>query len=686
MTTINKRVAVTVKLGSAQYGSPLAITATGTVATGQTGAVSILVPKTVANARIGNKGNIFGGKGGSTTGNAGTAIFAQGALNLANAGLIQGGLADQASQTSEAGGAGIDLRSGGTVTNTGSIVGGVSGESNAQSPVAGGIGANLRHVALSNFGTIGGGEGGSSINAAGIGWIGVSLADGSSGLNKGHITGGSGGYYYNERAALGYAGPFASGGDGGTGVQIANSRFSNAGTIEGGRAGPNELGTGGIGVNLFSTGTLSNSGLVQGGAGGYLYDAFGTGGIPYGGAGGTGVSLHGATLVNSGTIIGGGSYAYGSSGGAGVFLEGGAVTNTGTIIGGATNKVSGDGVDVIGGTVVSTGKIIGGSYNYLTEKGGIGVSINTGTLVAGGTIIGGYGYSTGHDTRYAPNGGVGVYLNGGTVIANGAIDGSSVSLQPTQTQADAVAFGTLAGTLVIHPTATFSGQVAATAGAGDALVLAGNGGTLTGLGTQFTGFDSLTVDTNSLWSLAGTSALALDLAVTDAGHLVLETAVSGTGTITLGSGASLSAAQSVSGIGVAFNGPGHLRLAQPSGFASTITAFGAGDVVDLQRLSATSAAFANGTLTLLKGATNVGSLAFAGTFTSANFGLSSDGAGGTNIGFVASPMQADLLPNFAAGRTGPWHADQILQAGSGGSSAWHHADMLAIGHSGVHPG
>src|SRR6185503_13151909 len=61
-------------------------------------------------------------------------------------------------------------------------------------------------------------------------------------------------------------------------------------------------------------------------------------------------------------------------------------------------------------------------------------------------------------------------------------------------------------------------------GAGGTLNLAGDGGvgTLTGLGSQFTGFAQYAVLAGANWTLTGTNTIALGAALTDSGTLVTQ--------------------------------------------------------------------------------------------------------------------------------------------------------------------
>ena len=269
-------------------------------------------------------------------------------------------------------------------------------------------------------------------------------------LNEGVVQGG-GGSVGNQ---YGY-----SGGNGGTGVDLSGGTLTNEGSIGGGGGGdaypasPGSGGNGGSGVVLSGGGTLTNGGTISGGDGG---SSGGRGGV---GSGGSGVVLSGGTLTNDGAIDGGGGgysgFLRGGNGGSGVMLSGGALTNYGTINGGG-----------------------GGGGSFQGGSGGSGVVLSGGTLTDAGTINGGGG-------------------------GGGGVSGQA---------GDAVQFGSLAATLVIDPGAVFTGQVAANSSVNDVLELAqgnGNQGTLSSLGTQFTGFSDLDFLPGSTWTVDATVA-ALD--------------------------------------------------------------------------------------------------------------------------------------------------------------------------------
>jgi hypothetical protein len=92
---------------------------------------------------------------------------------------------------------------------------------------------------------------------------------------------------------------------------------------------------------------------------------------------------------------------------------------------------------------------------------------------------------------------VGVFIGGGELINAGYIDGGSGGFGSggQAAQGDAVVFGADAARLVVEAGAFFGGDVVANVAAQDVLELGGTAsGTLSGLGTQFTGFSSIAVD------------------------------------------------------------------------------------------------------------------------------------------------------------------------------------------------
>jgi hypothetical protein len=234
-------------------------------------------------------------------------------------------------------------------------------------------------------------------------------------------------------------------------------------------------------IGLKST-TVDNAGTIMGKLGvlftaGYLTnEASGVISTSYIGA----VSYLNASTANSGTI---------SGSVAGVALVGGSLLNaaSGTIAGGIGvygGTFSGHGQPA---TVVNDGSIAGSGTG--TAAGGV-------YLLDGGTV-------TNHaSASISTKNGNGVSIGvGGTVENAGAISGAT----------DAVYFsGTGANRLTVDAGAVFHGNVVANTAGSNILELTatgkGNTATLSGLGSQFTGFQTLLFDTSSFWTVAGSFA------------------------------------------------------------------------------------------------------------------------------------------------------------------------------------
>jgi hypothetical protein len=404
-----------------------------------------------------------------------------------NTGTITGGAVD-----AETAGVGVLLQGNSSLTNGagGSIVGGSLQQlqpNKYASLVVGGAGVSLGSGAsLTNLagGSISGGAG----YAFGSGGVGLYIAanGGANGSAKNY--GSISGAYSAEGVSL-----------------ASNAALFNDGTITAGGGGS----TGAVGVQLQTGASLYNAGQIVGG-----YSS-----ASAGGAGASVVAL--ATLYNenSGTITGGGGAASDSgtatagTGGAGVDLVGaGYVTNQGSIVGGAGGSndytptytypysppigvgaagAGGAGANVVKGSKLSNyGHITGGSggNSYYTRggSGGVGVYVNGGTLLNAGTI----------------SGGSGTY---GGALAGDLNDGGSGS-RGYGASGLAVKFGSVAGTLVVDPGAAFNGNVAANSAVKDVLQLSGAGGTLSGFGSQFYGFSTLSFAPHAQWTVSGSSA------------------------------------------------------------------------------------------------------------------------------------------------------------------------------------
>jgi autotransporter family porin len=580
---------------------------------------------------------------------------------------------------------------------------------------AAGVLAVVADAALTNDGKISGGVG-----LAAEGGFGVDLLSGGDTLtNLGSVTGGTG--RSSGKPGLGL--------NGGTGVTIASGEITNGGTIAGGQGGgydntifyPN-IGIGGTGVVLDSS-RLVNNGSIAGGNGGNVsyFSAFGTE-YSYTGAGGAGVSLAdgSSSVLNRGTITGGGyigvgvdmvaggsllnrgTIAGGFAGGDGVRAKDGVLANTGLIEGGSDHfDRGGVGIDLEGGMLLNSGKIEGSkgaSSEYGYGNGGAGVDVSGGgVLFNSGTISGGHGGAAGFDgLSFLGNGGAGVSLDGGTIVDSGRVDGGYAYSARNHYKGHGLAgaaihFGNEASTLIVEPTASFYGGVIADSAVDDSLVLAGVGGTLTGIGREFVDFTTIAEENTANWSLTGTNTIGTattllaagvlhvagkliddgSIVVTKAGALTIDAAVTGEGAIQIDAGGSLVLNNSLDGPSLAF-GPGrHGTLSLGAGVAvgSAISGFAKGDTIQLA-LHATSLSFAGGTLTLDSGYKVIDTLALDGSYEADDFHLTHGGSGAdpvSDITYVGATLSAPaVLPDFAASilQTAPAETP----AGAGGAA------------------
>ncbi len=258
------------------------------------------------------------------------------------------------------------------------------------------------------------------------------------------------------------------------------------------------------------------------------------------------------------------------------------IQNHGTIVASST---AGIGVDLTAGGSVTNAAFasISGGANGVAIYGSLGTVVNSGSIDG--------------------SAGIGVVLGaGGTVTNAGTITGSGGT---------AVSFGgTASDRLVIDPGAVFNGLVAGSASASNTIELASgsSNGTLSGLGTNFTNFGSVTVDSGASWDLTGSNTLAAGSTLTNAGTLTLSGAtlsdagglvnngkvvldpstfnvasLTGTGTVTIDAGSTLAVQGAISsGQDIVFGGTGGVfDITAPSQFGGTITSFVAGDTIDL---------------------------------------------------------------------------------------------------------
>ena len=284
-------------------------------------------------------------------------------------------------------------------------------------------------------------------------------------------------------------------------------------------------------------------------------------------ASGTGIEFIAANgvLINSGKIVGGPGVYFNSGG------SGSRVTNTSgaTIVAtSGTNAIRG--APNVTGTIVNYGLIskpavdiyaaiqLSGGGAITNNAGGTivggGIYVNAGasaTVVNAGTISGGTGQTYGAIALYG--GGLVTNLSGGTITAGGAsnnfgvkIKGAAGTVSNAGTivggsggggNSNAVYFANVSGNrLIDFPTGVFTGLVQGQGGATLELGSGASTGTLSSLGSQFTGFATITIDSGASWAWAATDTLASGVTLTDSGTLINGVTLTPTGRINLSGG------------------------------------------------------------------------------------------------------------------------------------------------------
>jgi hypothetical protein len=423
---------------------------------------------------------------------------------------------------------------------------------------------------------------------------------------------------------------------GGMGVYVGSpglttaASVSNAGTIGG------IPDSGGFGIYLKTVGQVSNdaTGLIEGNSGIKIYGS-------------------NAVVSNLGTIAG----TYPSSG-YGIYLRNsGTVTNgaggpsTATIQGyyGVAFKSVAAGA-TLPGTLANYGTILGtGSETSSVNVSGGGSLINGGSGATGALIQGGrwgvyFGlgatvtnYATIQATYYSAAAS-GVFFNGGPAILNNLGTAADISgyvgvtaaygtvtnagtIASTQAGGTAVDFIGAGDRLIVDPTAVFIGIAAAGPGGPNVLELAGSSvGTLSGIGTNFTGFGTIAVDAGANWTLAGSNSVSgpEPIYIGTGGNLDIAGALSGPAAFALDGGTLQIAGALNPNTSFALSGgtADMLQLDAVTGItlANAITGFGPDDGIVLPDVT-----FAAGGVVTYGGGTLTAPLAGGGTFTFSDF-------------------------------------------------------------------
>ena len=360
-----------------------------------------------------------------------------------------------------------------------------------------------------------------------------------------------------------------------------------------------------MGVELAQGGSVTNG--QSGSSGGYIY-GYASGIYIYGPTNGSGTSLGTSTVTNFGTVIA--NSDFGNNGIA--LLDGGTVTNGasgassayvhGNSYGVLTDFFNASAATNVAGTVTNYGTIIANASN------GAGVGLRSGGIVvnaAGATITGAYGVSV-----------IGYGNNISTVVNAGTIHGTGANHF-------AVFFQTGNDLLVDAPGAVFDGVAAAAGSATLELASAASTGALTGLGTNFTGFGTVTVDSSAQWNVSGSNSVAsgTGIIIGSSADLEITGTLSGAADFML-QGGTLGIANAVDA-GAVFDFsdpagflPDQLTLSAVSGvsFGNAITGFGGSDEIVLPNVT-----LAAGSTPIIGGGAVTVDLQAGGTFTFSSF-------------------------------------------------------------------
>ena len=349
------------------------------------------------------------------------------------------------------------------------------------------------------------------------------------------------------------------------------------------------------------------------------------------------------TVINAGTIT--------AAKFEGVYLNSyGYVSNASTgVISGADEGVYAANKPV---TVVNAGTISGSVFQgiYLYNGGAV---CNTGGLISGGRegiLVTETSGSVGNSGTIAGNTAPGVYLAAGGTITNsvgGLIEGAN----------DGIYVALRAATITNNGVVSGSGNrgVGITLGGGGTVI---NGGTITGAG-----------GTAILFGGGGTNLLVLDPGFAFGGIVAGSTSGGASNTLEL---ASASSVGTVSGLGTAVTNFATLQFdsgarwtaeGSIAGIPGLINGFAAGDTIDVDGFVAVDKSYTGTALVLTDAASNSVTLGIQGTFTTSDFVLSADNAGGTD---VSIPGGDTSVPSETLG--GPYSGNENSVVPLGGVS------------------
>ena len=552
------------------YGS---VTNFGTISGGLTSKVQ------TAGILLGGNGYVVNGSAADTSAliaGTGTGVRATGtAVSIANFGTI---LASAATSY------GIYLRAGGSITN------GSAGDDAAL--IRGyelGIQTTTDGATVVNFGTV---QAFSTLQSFGRAVhlsAGGTVINGSNADTIASMTGAEGGVYIKGPSNHGAAGTSPStvlnyGTITGANVAAIYIRLGNRAVVVNGSTSDTNAridgGSLGVSIQGLTAASVTNFGTITA--------ASSTGVYLIGG----GVVVNGAATDQNALIQGTLGVCFGGSVGSTVINWGTVASKSGST---QAVRLTAGGTVVNGGATAAKALLSGG----VVVVGGVGTVSNFGTIV-GNT---GVAFYRGLNALVTQTG-------SGTVVNSGMIESSS-GISGT-----AIRFGYGAEKLVADPGSTIIGKVVGGSGSNTLELAAGTGNASIGsIGSSFTKFGSLMVDSGASWTLTGSNSLSAGGGATLAGGATLEVQ----GNLTASSLTML-------GTGSA------IMLSGPAALSAQIGDFSAGEAIDITSGTVTGLNFYGGLLTLSNGSGVMGTLQFSGAgLTKSSFATRSDGNGGTDI-------------------------------------------------------
>jgi fibronectin-binding autotransporter adhesin len=326
--------------------------------------------------------------------------------------------------------------------------------------------------------------------------------------------------------------------------------------------------------------------------------------------------IFGGTLAGAGTIVLGGGGAYNLGASVGLGSSNLTVTDSGT-------TVTFNGTSSYNGTFTQNG------YTTLT------LGANTFTLGGSAGLHGGFTATSGgklvmngtSDISSMTIGGAAKFENQGTATVNYTVYVGDNAGSTAVMQNDAAGTVNIVGDYGINANGTVSitnaGLFEKTGGFGTATI----GPSMVNTGTIN--------DYSGAMTFAGSLTNSSTINVSNNAALSISGSYSGTGSINLSNFGSLTvAAAAPSTQTINFNdATGLIKTSLPGSFASLIHNMVSGDRIDLTNTGVTGLSYNNTTkfLTVTNGASTVANLHIDGSHSTANFGFSGDGAGGTYV-------------------------------------------------------